>query len=200
MGAQGGETTFGSRTRKGMFRTVGQTYKEQLFKLMGTLNNTNPNFVRCIIPNHEKKVRWLSGCCFSLFILLSSKYAVELSNRKKQNDNLSFDSVSNAYYSTDASLTQLVINAVVFLSPLPSHRLVRSTPHWCWISWDATAYWKESVSAARASLTASSSKSSNNATSCWPLTSSRKDSWTARRPARKWWEFFWNFCKKSFRM
>lgn len=56
MGAtSGGDTTFGSRTRKGMFRTVGQTYKEQLFKLMQTLNNTNPNFVRCIIPNHEKK-------------------------------------------------------------------------------------------------------------------------------------------------
>ena len=26
-------------------------------KLMETLRNTNPNFVRCIIPNHEKKVR-----------------------------------------------------------------------------------------------------------------------------------------------
>ncbi|XP_037834423.1 myosin-9 isoform X3 [Kryptolebias marmoratus] len=43
------------RTRKGMFRTVGQLYKEQLSKLMATLRNTNPNFVRCIIPNHEKK-------------------------------------------------------------------------------------------------------------------------------------------------
>ncbi|XP_078739237.1 LOW QUALITY PROTEIN: uncharacterized protein LOC144952628 [Lampetra fluviatilis] len=45
----------GMKTRKGMFRTVGQLYKEQLGKLMGTLRNTNPNFVRCIIPNHEKK-------------------------------------------------------------------------------------------------------------------------------------------------
>ncbi|OCT83014.1 myosin-9 [Xenopus laevis] len=43
------------KTRKGMFRTVGQFYKEQLSKLMATLRNTNPNFVRCIIPNHEKK-------------------------------------------------------------------------------------------------------------------------------------------------
>ncbi|NXX94322.1 MYH9 protein, partial [Centropus bengalensis] len=43
------------KTRKGMFRTVGQLYKEQLAKLMATLRNTNPNFVRCIIPNHEKK-------------------------------------------------------------------------------------------------------------------------------------------------
>lgn len=57
MGATaGGDTMFGSRTRKGMFRTVGQLYKEQLSKLMATLRNTNPNFVRCIIPNHDKKV------------------------------------------------------------------------------------------------------------------------------------------------
>lgn len=52
------DTTFGSSTRstrKGMFRTVSQLYKEQLSKLMITLRNTNPNFVRCIIPNHEKK-------------------------------------------------------------------------------------------------------------------------------------------------
>ena len=54
------ETAFGStyKTKKGMFRTVGQLYKESLTKLMATLRNTNPNFVRCIIPNHEKKV----GC------------------------------------------------------------------------------------------------------------------------------------------
>ncbi|KAI1884013.1 hypothetical protein AGOR_G00222010 [Albula goreensis] len=51
------ETTFGAayKTKKGMFRTVGQLYKEQLSKLMATLRNTNPNFVRCIIPNHEKR-------------------------------------------------------------------------------------------------------------------------------------------------
>lgn len=46
-----------SKTKKGMFRTVGQLYKEQLGKLMTTLRNTTPNFVRCIIPNHEKRVR-----------------------------------------------------------------------------------------------------------------------------------------------
>ncbi|XP_021951332.1 myosin heavy chain, non-muscle isoform X2 [Folsomia candida] len=49
------DTQFGARTRKGMFRTVSQLYKEQLSKLMATLKNTNPNFVRCIIPNHEKR-------------------------------------------------------------------------------------------------------------------------------------------------
>ena len=57
--ASDASAAFGGRTstRKGMFRTVGQTYKEQLTRLMQTLNNTSPNFVRCIIPNHEKKVR-----------------------------------------------------------------------------------------------------------------------------------------------
>uniref|UniRef100_A0A0N4ZTS6 Myosin heavy chain n=1 Tax=Parastrongyloides trichosuri TaxID=131310 RepID=A0A0N4ZTS6_PARTI len=49
------ETAFGARSRKGMFRTVSQVYKEQLAKLMATLRNTVPHFVRCIIPNHEKK-------------------------------------------------------------------------------------------------------------------------------------------------
>ncbi|VDL58664.1 unnamed protein product, partial [Hymenolepis diminuta] len=53
----GNETSFGpARTvRKGMLRTVSQLYKESLIRLMSVLQNTNPNFVRCIIPNHEKK-------------------------------------------------------------------------------------------------------------------------------------------------
>ncbi|XP_077577507.1 uncharacterized protein myh14 isoform X5 [Stigmatopora nigra] len=53
-----GPVTFGAsglKTKKGMFRTVGQLYKESLAKLMATLRNTNPNFLRCIIPNHEKR-------------------------------------------------------------------------------------------------------------------------------------------------
>ena len=50
------DSSFG-RQKKGMFRTVGQLYKEQLTKLLVTLRNTNPNFVRCIIPNHQKRVR-----------------------------------------------------------------------------------------------------------------------------------------------
>merc|ERR1719445_230727 len=49
------DTQFGRVTKRGMFRTVSQLYKEQLGKLMLTLRNTNPNFVRCIIPNHDKK-------------------------------------------------------------------------------------------------------------------------------------------------
>ncbi|XP_045387040.1 myosin-14 isoform X2 [Lemur catta] len=45
----------GVRPRRGMFRTVGQLYKESLSRLMATLSNTNPSFVRCIVPNHEKR-------------------------------------------------------------------------------------------------------------------------------------------------
>ena len=60
LGDNSGSVSFGAaglKTKKGMFRTVGQLYKESLTKLMATLRNTNPNFVRCIIPNHEKRVR-----------------------------------------------------------------------------------------------------------------------------------------------
>ncbi|KAG7272402.1 hypothetical protein CRUP_035597 [Coryphaenoides rupestris] len=62
-GDSSGPVTFGAaglKTKKGMFRTVGQLYKESLTKLMATLRNTNPNFLRCIIPNHEKKAGKLS--------------------------------------------------------------------------------------------------------------------------------------------
>ncbi|KAL3100970.1 hypothetical protein niasHS_001430 [Heterodera schachtii] len=51
------ESVFGVRTKKGMFRTVGHMHKEQLTRLMQTLRNTFPHFVRCIVPNHEKKPR-----------------------------------------------------------------------------------------------------------------------------------------------
>ncbi|MFT7815879.1 myosin-10-like isoform X3 [Arapaima gigas] len=58
LGEGSGGVTFGAaglKTKKGMFRTVGQLYKESLTKLMATLRNTNPNFLRCIIPNHDKR-------------------------------------------------------------------------------------------------------------------------------------------------
>ncbi|GAA5835394.1 hypothetical protein JCM11251_005222 [Rhodosporidiobolus azoricus] len=43
-----------SRVRKGAFRTVGQRHKEQLAVLMQQLNDTQPHFVRCIVPNLHK--------------------------------------------------------------------------------------------------------------------------------------------------
>lgn len=63
MGANMQSNPFGARTgpKKGMFRTVSALYKEQLGKLMSTLRNTNPNFVRCIIPNYEKRPGKLDG-------------------------------------------------------------------------------------------------------------------------------------------
>jgi myosin heavy chain 9/10/11/14 len=44
-----------TRVKKGLFRTAAQKHKEQLNFLMNQLNNTHPHFVRCIIPNHDKR-------------------------------------------------------------------------------------------------------------------------------------------------
>ncbi|KXS11953.1 hypothetical protein M427DRAFT_46743 [Gonapodya prolifera JEL478] len=44
-----------SIVKKGVFRTVGQRHKEQLMSLMSQLYSTQPHFVRCILPNEEKK-------------------------------------------------------------------------------------------------------------------------------------------------
>lgn len=41
--------------KRGAFRTVAQRHKEQLNSLMTQLFSTEPHFVRCIIPNNEKK-------------------------------------------------------------------------------------------------------------------------------------------------
>ncbi|KAL1406362.1 class II myosin [Vanrija albida] len=45
----------GKRKKRGAFRTLGQRHKEQLNQLMGQLAATQPHFVRCIVPNADKK-------------------------------------------------------------------------------------------------------------------------------------------------
>jgi len=48
----------GSKKTKGTrFQCVTHSYKEQLNTLMNILTNTQPHFIRCIIPNHDKKRR-----------------------------------------------------------------------------------------------------------------------------------------------
>ncbi|EPY50612.1 myosin II heavy chain [Schizosaccharomyces cryophilus OY26] len=47
--------TVRGRTRKALFRTVAQRHKEQLNQLMNQFNTTQPHFIRCIVPNEEKK-------------------------------------------------------------------------------------------------------------------------------------------------
>ncbi|KAG0040078.1 hypothetical protein BGZ82_005326 [Podila clonocystis] len=47
--------TVRNRAKKGAFRTVAQRHKEQLRSLMDHLYETRPHFVRCIIPNEEKR-------------------------------------------------------------------------------------------------------------------------------------------------
>lgn len=41
--------------RRGAFRTVGARHKEQLASLMTQLDSTQPHFVRCIVPNIDKR-------------------------------------------------------------------------------------------------------------------------------------------------
>lgn len=79
-----------SKSKKGMFRTVGQLYKESLGKLMTTLHNTQPNFVRCIIPNHEKRVSqsknhimWFK-CTGATLPSLKSRYVQYVGQKKAQ--------------------------------------------------------------------------------------------------------------------
>lgn len=43
------------RVRRGAFRTVGQRHKDQLSFLMAQLLETQPHFVRCIVPNEHKQ-------------------------------------------------------------------------------------------------------------------------------------------------
>ena len=41
--------------KKGAFRTVSQKHREGVNNLMSVLNETKPHFIRCIIPNEDKK-------------------------------------------------------------------------------------------------------------------------------------------------
>ena len=43
------------RAKRGAFRTVAQRHKEQLNSLMSQLKETQPHFVRCIVPNENKR-------------------------------------------------------------------------------------------------------------------------------------------------
>ena len=44
-----------TRKKGSQFQTVSQIHKNSLNKLMSTLHETQPHFVRCIIPNESKK-------------------------------------------------------------------------------------------------------------------------------------------------
>ncbi|KAI9845070.1 MAG: hypothetical protein M1837_005074 [Sclerophora amabilis] len=50
-----------NKVKRGLFRTVAQRHKEQLGSLMNQLHSTHPHFVRCIIPNHEKRPKRFSS-------------------------------------------------------------------------------------------------------------------------------------------
>eukprot|EP00127_Corallochytrium_limacisporum_P004922 Clim_evm66s191 gene=Clim_evmTU66s191 len=49
------DETTARKGKSGTFRTLGQIHKEQLANLMKQLHSCQPHFVRCIIPNEQKK-------------------------------------------------------------------------------------------------------------------------------------------------
>ncbi|KAJ1885820.1 class II myosin, partial [Coemansia sp. S17] len=51
----GGRSRVVTTLKRGAFRTVGQRHKDQLNMLMAQLHSTQPHFVRCILPNSEKR-------------------------------------------------------------------------------------------------------------------------------------------------
>ncbi|KAJ2783688.1 class II myosin [Coemansia interrupta] len=53
--AAAGRARVATTLKRGAFRTVGQRHKDQLNLLMAQLNATQPHFVRCILPNSEKR-------------------------------------------------------------------------------------------------------------------------------------------------
>lgn len=50
-----------SRVKRGLFRTVAQRHKENLGTLMSQLHSTKPHFVRCILPNNNKRPKQWVG-------------------------------------------------------------------------------------------------------------------------------------------
>ncbi|KAJ2598983.1 class II myosin [Coemansia sp. RSA 1722] len=50
-----GRSRVATTLKRGAFRTVGQRHKDQLNLLMAQLNSTQPHFVRCILPNADKR-------------------------------------------------------------------------------------------------------------------------------------------------
>ncbi|KAJ2246822.1 class II myosin, partial [Coemansia sp. RSA 455] len=54
-GGGGGRSRVVTTLKRGAFRTVGQRHKDQLNMLMAQLHSTQPHFVRCILPNAEKR-------------------------------------------------------------------------------------------------------------------------------------------------
>ncbi|KAJ1999370.1 class II myosin, partial [Coemansia thaxteri] len=54
-GSGGARSRVATTLKRGAFRTVGQRHKDQLNMLMAQLNSTQPHFVRCILPNAEKR-------------------------------------------------------------------------------------------------------------------------------------------------
>merc|ERR1712066_74524 len=55
-GQSGGDADDGKKKKKkGGGKTVSSVYHVQLNALMTTLHNTEPHFIRCIVPNNHKK-------------------------------------------------------------------------------------------------------------------------------------------------
>jgi myosin protein heavy chain len=53
--ANAGSFVNGKRVKRGAFRTAAQKHREQLGSLVAQLGSTQPHFVRCIVPNSQKK-------------------------------------------------------------------------------------------------------------------------------------------------